>query len=108
LKKSGTKPKIICRLTIEATIAITVVDNFFHNYELDTILIKVASRCNINCKYCYVYKMGDDNWSRMEKLMSSEAMEAILMLLLIGSSLPKNAFAVDFESTTECISFSEE
>lgn len=44
---------------------------------IDTILIKVASRCNINCTYCYVYNMGDDNWSRMEKLITNETIEAI-------------------------------
>ena len=40
--------------------------------ELDTILLKVASRCNINCHYCYVYSMGDSGWSRMPKRMSRE------------------------------------
>ena len=44
---------------------------------LDTVLIKVASRCNINCSYCYVYHMGDDNWSRLEKLMSKETIDAV-------------------------------
>ncbi len=38
--------------------------------ELDTILLKVASRCNLDCTYCYVYHMGDDNWAKQEKLMS--------------------------------------
>jgi uncharacterized protein len=51
------------------------------NSELDTILIKVASRCNINCSYCYVYNMGDDNWARQEKLMSNETMLAIFSSL---------------------------
>ena len=46
--------------------------DFIHDAELDTVLIKVASRCNINCSYCYVYNMGDDNWTRMEKFMSPE------------------------------------
>lgn len=44
---------------------------------LDTVLVKVASRCNINCTYCYVYNMGDDNWSRMEKFMSPETVDAL-------------------------------
>ena len=71
-----------------------MVDSFFHNYELDTILIKVASRCNINCKYCYVYNMGDDNWSRMEKLMASETMEAICDSLAELSKNQKRYFSV--------------
>ncbi len=49
--------------------------------QVDTVLIKVASRCNINCKYCYVYHLGDINWSRIDKLISTETMKNI------GSSL---------------------
>ena len=45
--------------------------------ELDTVLVKVASRCNINCQYCYVYHLGDDNWSRIDKLMTFETMDAV-------------------------------
>lgn len=44
--------------------------------EIDTVLLKIASRCNINCSYCYVYQMGDDNWSRLEKLISEETIQA--------------------------------
>ncbi len=40
--------------------------------ELDTVLLKVASRCNIDCRYCYVYNMGDTGWSREPKQMSRE------------------------------------
>ena len=47
------------------------------NNGLDTILIKVASRCNINCSYCYVYNMGDDNWSRQSKFMTAETLAAL-------------------------------
>lgn len=49
--------------------------------ELDTVLIKVASRCNIDCKYCYVYHMGDNNWSRLEKRMSVRTIEATAVAL---------------------------
>lgn len=48
---------------------------------LDTVLIKVASRCNINCSYCYVYNMGDDNWARQSKLMLPETVAAICVAL---------------------------
>ena len=30
--------------------------------QLDTVLLKVASRCNLDCSYCYVYHMGDEAW----------------------------------------------
>ncbi|SHN36171.1 cyclophane-forming radical SAM/SPASM peptide maturase YhhB [Mucilaginibacter sp. OK098] len=44
---------------------------------LDTVLVKVASRCNINCTYCYVYNMGDDNWAHLEKFMTPETIGAL-------------------------------
>jgi len=59
--------------------------------ELDTVLIKVASRCNIDCSYCYVYHMGDDNWTRMDKIMSFETITAVansLRKLIANQSLP--------------------
>lgn len=37
---------------------------------LDTVLLKVASRCNLDCSYCYVYHMGDDSWRDQPKQMS--------------------------------------
>ena len=43
---------------------------------IDTVLLKVASRCNIDCSYCYVYHLGDFGWSRQPKLMSRETCEA--------------------------------
>lgn len=61
----------------EPTTVTTVVDNVSFIDGLDTVLIKVASRCNINCTYCYVYNMGDDNWKNLSKFISEETIEAI-------------------------------
>jgi uncharacterized protein len=33
-------------------------------------ILKVASRCNLDCSYCYVYNKGDDGWRRQPKFMS--------------------------------------
>lgn len=44
---------------------------------IDTVLVKVASRCNINCTYCYVYNMGDDGWQDMPTLISRETITAL-------------------------------
>lgn len=44
--------------------------------EVDTVLLKVASRCNIDCSYCYVFNMGDTGWSRGPKQMSRETCQA--------------------------------
>lgn len=43
---------------------------------IDTVLIKTASRCNLNCTYCYVYNMGDDAWRAQPKRMSIEVLDA--------------------------------
>ena len=44
---------------------------------IDTVLVKAASRCNINCTYCYVYNMGDDGWQDMPALISRETITAL-------------------------------
>lgn len=43
---------------------------------IETVLLKVASRCNINCGYCYVFNMGDSGWARTPKLMTPETCTA--------------------------------
>lgn len=37
---------------------------------IETVLVKLASRCNLDCSYCYVYRMGDDGWRSQPKRMS--------------------------------------
>jgi uncharacterized protein len=62
--------------------------------EIDTVLIKVASRCNINCTYCYVYNMGDDGWAEMPNHMSSETTQAVARALDELSQIQTRRFAV--------------
>lgn len=38
-------------------------------------LLKVHSRCNISCDYCYVYEMADQGWRRQPTVMSSDVVE---------------------------------
>ena len=45
--------------------------------EIETAILKVASRCNIDCRYCYVYNMGDTGWTRGPKQMSLETCMAV-------------------------------
>ena len=45
---------------------------------IDTVLLKAASRCNLNCTYCYVYNMGDEGWRSQPKRMSAEVIDAII------------------------------
>ncbi|HXB67815.1 MAG TPA: cyclophane-forming radical SAM/SPASM peptide maturase YhhB [Candidatus Acidoferrales bacterium] len=49
--------------------------------QIDTVLLKVASRCNINCSYCYVYNQGDTAWRDMPKHMSRTTVEDVLRQL---------------------------
>lgn len=42
-------------------------------------IIKIASRCNINCTYCYMYNKGDDTFLGKPKVMSLEVIEAIFL-----------------------------
>ncbi len=44
---------------------------------LDFVL-KIASRCNLNCSYCYVYNKGDDTWRAQPSVMSEEVFELAL------------------------------
>lgn len=39
-------------------------------YPIIELVVKIASRCNLNCTYCYEYNQGDDSWKRASKFMS--------------------------------------
>lgn len=49
---------------------------------VETVLLKVASRCNIDCSYCYVYHLGDNGWQDMPALMSEHTVHAVADALL--------------------------
>lgn len=42
-----------------------------------TFLCKIVSRCNLDCKYCYVYNAGDTSWLQQPKTMSIEVIEQL-------------------------------
>lgn len=48
---------------------------------IDTVLLKVASRCNLDCTYCYVYHMGDDGWRNQPKRMPAAVQDAVVQRL---------------------------
>ncbi|HXN88967.1 MAG TPA: hypothetical protein VN890_06405, partial [Methylocella sp.] len=45
---------------------------------IDTYIVKVASRCNLNCRYCYVYNMGDESYRAQPYRMSPATVSALL------------------------------
>ena len=63
---------------------------------IDTVLVKVASRCNINCRYCYVYNMGDTRWATMPKQISDTTIPALAKALGDLSRVQQCRFAVVF------------
>jgi uncharacterized protein len=41
---------------------------------ISTFIFKVASRCNLNCTYCYEYNMGDQSWRTQPHFVSIETL----------------------------------
>jgi len=46
-------------------------DNF-DNIKCTDAVVKIASRCNINCTYCYMYNSGDESYKFQPKFMNDE------------------------------------
>lgn len=44
-----------------------------------SLVLKVASRCNLNCTYCYMYNLGDMTYKNQPKIMSDDIVDAILI-----------------------------
>ncbi|MGF7229551.1 MAG: FxsB family cyclophane-forming radical SAM/SPASM peptide maturase [Candidatus Saccharibacteria bacterium] len=38
-------------------------------------ILKVHSRCNLDCDYCYVYNLGDSSWKEQPPLMSDSTVD---------------------------------
>jgi uncharacterized protein len=49
-----------------------------HEKYITQVILKVASRCNLNCSYCYVYNMADSTWRGRPALMPEEVFEAAM------------------------------
>jgi uncharacterized protein len=47
-----------------------VVENAIKTVPFTSFVMKVASRCNLNCKYCYMYNLGDLSYLGQPKVMS--------------------------------------
>lgn len=47
------------------------------------LVVKVASRCNLNCTYCYMYNKGDDTYLKQPKFMSIETIEHLIDKIII-------------------------
>jgi uncharacterized protein len=45
--------------------------------QISCLLLKVASRCNLSCDYCYMYEHADQTWREQPRVMSYEVVEAL-------------------------------
>jgi uncharacterized protein len=43
----------------------------------NTFLVKIASRCNIDCNYCYMYHQVDQSWQRRPRFMADNTVMAL-------------------------------
>ena len=61
---------------------------------LDSVLLKTASRCNIDCSYCYVYQGPDTTWRLQPKRMQREVVEAVCERLIEQAGRQERGFAI--------------
>src|SRR4030095_5725909 len=47
-------------------------------FPITSYVLKIASRCNLNCKYCYMYNLGDTSYRQQPAVMSEHVVEATL------------------------------
>jgi uncharacterized protein len=45
---------------------------------LNPFIVKIASRCNLNCSYCYIYNQADTGWRSRPAVMSDETFDATI------------------------------
>jgi uncharacterized protein len=46
-------------------------------HPINEFIVKVASRCNLNCDYCYEYNLGDESWKSQPKVISEDTVRAL-------------------------------
>ena len=54
-----------------------------------SFVLKVASRCNLNCEYCYVYNKGDLTWRDRPGLMPESVFQAAIKRIKSHCDLSK-------------------
>jgi uncharacterized protein len=46
--------------------------------EIHSLVLKVVERCNLNCKYCYMYQHKDQSYKLRPRFMSEDTFDAML------------------------------
>jgi uncharacterized protein len=60
--------------------------------KVTSYVIKVASRCNLDCSYCYMYNLGDQTYLKQPKFMSKETVTALARRLYAYCSRSETKF----------------
>jgi uncharacterized protein len=50
--------------------------------KIDKVVVKIASRCNINCTYCYMYNLGDSSYKNQPKFITKQTTESFVNRML--------------------------
>jgi uncharacterized protein len=53
------------------------VQNDNRDIPFSYFVLKIASRCNLNCSYCYMYNLADQTWKQQPAFMSPAVITAI-------------------------------
>lgn len=61
---------------------------------IDTVLVKVAARCNLACDYCYFFYSEDDLWKKQPKMLSTPLVSDLCSNLEDLRKKQNEAFAV--------------
>lgn len=48
-------------------------------HPITSVVLKVAAGCNLDCAYCYEYKLGDESWRRKPASVSDEVVRTLGM-----------------------------
>jgi uncharacterized protein len=54
------------------------INSIENELKIKYLVIKVASRCNLNCTYCYMYNLGDNSYLKQPKVMSRKVVNMII------------------------------
>jgi uncharacterized protein len=57
----------------------SVCESADHATYITQLILKVASRCNLNCSYCFVYNKGDSTWKSRPVIMPDEIFDAAIV-----------------------------
>ncbi|WP_295230461.1 radical SAM protein [uncultured Chryseobacterium sp.] len=50
--------------------------------KIKIVVLKIASRCNLNCSYCYMYNLGDKTYKNQPKVMSNKTIEETYLRII--------------------------